>query len=151
MKFIGPLAIIATVLLSGNVWSQEAATVNNNPYASIVARDMFGLAPIIEETNAVAPLTDFLPKIVPKGLMTILGRDQVLYEVISNATAGQPATQTLYVSCEGEWHDGIEVVKIRCVDGTATFTFDNHGTVQELPLAPANRRFLACGIKTGQS
>jgi hypothetical protein len=105
----------------------------DNPYASIVARNIFGLVPI--PTNApvdAVPATP-PPKITPNGIMTLFGKLQVLFKVAAPPVPGQPPKDQSYVMGEGERQDDIEVQKID--EPSATITFNNHGTVQELALA----------------
>ena len=68
--------------------------------------------------------------------MTIFGNLQALFKVAEKGTPGQPAKDESYVLSEGERQDEIEVVKINQADGT--ITFNNHGTIQELPLVAAS-------------
>jgi hypothetical protein len=48
---------------------------------------------------------------------------------------GQPAKDEPYMLSEGQRQDDIEVTKID--EASATITFNNHGTIQELPLVAA--------------
>ena len=135
MKIAGLSLIAAVVLIAPSAWCEEASSADT-PYASIVARNMFGLVPIPPpDPNAGKPPADPPPKITPTGIMTIFGRDQALFRVANKPRPGQPAKEDAYVLSEGERQDGIEVVKIDHED--AIITFDNHGTVQELPLIPS--------------
>jgi len=135
MKIAGLSLIAAAVLIAPCAWSEDVGAADS-PYASIVARNMFGLVPIPPpDPNAGKPPADPPPKITPTGIMTIFGRDQALFRVATKTKPGQPAKDDAYVLSEGERQDGIEVVKIN--HGDAIITFDNHGTVQELPLIPS--------------
>ncbi|HUC85519.1 MAG TPA: hypothetical protein VL970_10030, partial [Candidatus Acidoferrales bacterium] len=108
----------------------------DTPYANIVVRNMFGLVPIPPpDPNAGQPPVDPPPKITPNGIMTIFGRDQALFVVANKPKPGQPAKEDSYVLAEGERQDDIEVVKIN--HETSIITFNNHGTIQELPLIAA--------------
>lgn len=120
-----------------SVKAQDAsAAVSDTPYDSIVARNIFGLLPIVKpDPGANQPPADPPPKITPDGIMTIFGRDQALFKVANKPKPGQPVKEDSYVLAEGERQDGIEVVKINHLDGV--ITFNNHGTVQELALIPA--------------
>jgi hypothetical protein len=64
-----------------------------------------------------------------------LGQLQALFKVASPGKGNQPAKEQSYMLCEGERQDDIEVTKID--EATATITFDNHGTIQEIPLVAA--------------
>jgi hypothetical protein len=104
-----------------------------NPYEPIIARNVFGLNPI---TNS-PPTTDVegqLPKITPTGTMSILGQLQVLYKVAPKP-GQKDAKEQFYVLSEGQAQDNIEVIHID--EPRALITFNNNGTVQELPLANA--------------
>ncbi len=142
MKFAGSYFIAIALLLSVRARSQdnEAAasdTLAGKPYATIVARNMFGLLPIPPpDTNPPAPPVDPPPKITLNGIMTIFGRDQALYKVATKPKPGQPAKEDSYVLGENERQDEIEVVKINRQDNTVTF--NNHGTEQEVQLTDAS-------------
>ena len=137
MRFAGHF--IASLLLAGcfslTVRATDVAAVGN-PYVSVVARNIFGLLPIPTNNPAdqAAPPVEPPPKITPNGIMTIFGNLQVLFKVATKPPPGQPPKDDSYVLTEGERQDEIEVVKI---DGKAGMvTFNNHGTIQELPLVP---------------
>ena len=138
MKFAGPCSIVAALLLlSVSAQAQDTDAAAGKPYASIVARNMFGLLPIPPpDTNPPAPPVDPPPKITLNGIMTIFGRDQALFKVATKPAPGQPAKDNSYVLSEGERQDDIEVTKINHTDGIVSF--NNHGTTQELPLVAAN-------------
>ena len=105
----------------------------DNPYAPIVTRNVFGLVPIPTNNPAdQGPPATPPPKITPNGIMTLFGKLQVLFKVAIPPAPGQPAKDQSYVMGEGERQDDIEVQKID--EPSATITFNNHGTVQELPL-----------------
>jgi hypothetical protein len=128
-----PLWIFSGVLLSMNALSQDA-NIPNGPFAGIVARNMFSLVPIPPPAPPANDPVDPPPKITPTGIMNIFGRDQALFKASNLARPGQPSKEGAYVLSEGERQDDIEVVKIDHVDGV--ITFNNHGTIQELPLVP---------------
>src|SRR5580692_970362 len=112
MRVAGPCFIVGALLLSTSAWSQDTDTVDK-PYATIIARNMFGLLPIPPpDTNPPAPPVDPPPKITPNGIMTIFGRDQALFKVATKPKPGQPAKEDSYVLGEGERQDDVEVVKI---------------------------------------
>ena len=121
------------MILSPTARCQDA-NLPDRPYDSIIARNMFGLLPIPTVDPHANDPVDPPPKITPTGIMTIFGRDQALFKVSNTAKPGQPAKDNAYVLSEGERQDDIEVTKIDHVDGM--ITFNNHGTVQELPLVP---------------
>jgi len=138
MRFAGHF--IASLLLAGCFSPTVRATdvaAAGNPYLTVAVRNIFGLLPIPTNNPAdqAAPPVEPPPKITPNGIMTIFGNLQVLFKVATKPPPGQPQKDDSYVMTEGERQDEIEVVKI---DGKAgVVTFNNHGTVQELPLVAA--------------
>lgn len=123
--------------LAATGWFSAGAAVNDdtsaeNPYTPIVVRNVFGLLPIpVHNPADDAPVTP-PPKITPTGIMTIFGKTQALFKVAGVAKPGQPPKDESYVMVEGERQDDIEVQKID--EPAATITFNNHGTIQALPL-----------------
>ena len=108
------------------------AATADNPYTPIVTRNIFGLVPIpVHDPAADVPVNP-PPKITPNGIMTLFGKLQVLFKVAGVAAPGQPPKDESYVMGEGERENDIEVQKID--EKSATITFNNHGTIQELPL-----------------
>ena len=140
---LGPcLATIAVALVSSvSLHAQEMATAGSAaaadmPYSGIIARNMFGLLPIpVHHPEDDLPPADPPPKITPNGIMTIFGKDQVLFKVAAKPKPGQPAKEDSHVMAEGEMEDDITVVKIDHVN--AVITFNNHGTMQDIPLVAA--------------
>ena len=128
MKRAGKFAVCfaAGLLLHASLQAQDAV-LPGNPYAVVVARNIFGLNPVIIDTNPPAPPEPPV-KIVPNGIMSILGQLQVLFKVAAKP-GGKDAS---YMLTEGQRQDDIEVVKINAK--AATVTFNNHGIVQDLPL-----------------
>ena len=106
----------------------------DNPYAPIVTRNVFGIHPP-PPVDPNAPNAEPPPKITPNGIMSAFGHLQVLFKVAIPAKPGQPAKDQSYILSEGQAQDDIEVTKIDEKDSVVTF--NNHGTVQELPLAVA--------------
>lgn len=150
MKLAGSgtcLLTSALLVAAAAAWSQDtnsatttiappSSAVADGPYATIVARNMFGLVPIPPpDPDAGKPPEEAPPKITPNGIMTIFGKDQALFKVANKPKPGQPAKDDSYVLAEGERQDDITVVKINHVEGL--ITFDNHGHTQELALIPA--------------
>src|SRR6267154_1196600 len=121
--------ILALVVTGG--WSASADTADN-PYTPIVTRNIFGLVPIpVHDPANDVPETP-PPKITPNGIMTLFGKLQVLFKVAGVAKPGQAPKDESYVMGEGERQDEIEVQAID--EKSATITFNNHGTIQKLPL-----------------
>lgn len=114
----------------------DDSTLSDNPYAAIKARNAFNLAPPPATDPAdAAPYAGPAAKITPNGLMTLFGVPQVLFKVATPVGPGQPPQVQSYVMSEGDQADGISVTRI---DPSAhLITFDNHGTVQTIPLADA--------------
>ena len=133
MKRVGKFCICLAGGLVLNAGARAGnAVLPENPYAPIVARNVFGINPPApvdpNQASAVPP-----PKITPNGIMSSFGRLQALFKVSIPAKPGQPAKDQSYILGEGEAQDDIEVTKIDEKGGLVTF--NNHGTIQELPLA----------------
>jgi hypothetical protein len=111
---------------------RAGAPAADNPYSPIVQRNVFGLVPIPVHNPADDVAVTPPPKITPNGIMTLFGKLQVLFKVAVPAKPGQPAKDESYTLGEGERQDDITVQKID--EASATITFDNHGTIQPLPL-----------------
>jgi hypothetical protein len=105
----------------------EAATLvsTNNEYASIAARNVFGLSPPATPVP-VRPLEP-IEIITPNGIALMSGQKEVLFKV---SAASQ---EKAYILHEGESQDGIKVLEID--EKTGFVTFNNHGQVQGIPLA----------------
>ena len=133
MKYLGKITVCLAGALMLNVSVRGDDTVApNNPYVPIVVRNVFGLNPV--PTNTAPPPEDTPLKITPNGIMSIFGQLQVLFKVAPRA--GVPgAKEESYVLSEGQSQDDIEVTHID--EKASLVTFNNHGTVQELPLANA--------------
>src|ERR1035437_596394 len=136
MKSAGQIVLVAVLLAGASAHAGEVAA-SDKPYAAMVARNIFNLVPIPANTAPEAPPTDPPPKITPNGIMSIFGKLQVLFKVAADKPKpGQPpAKEEAYVLSEGERQDEIEVTKID--EPASLVTFNNHGVVQELPLANA--------------
>ena len=103
----------------------------DNPYASIVSRNVFDIHPPPPVDPNAQP-AEPPPKITPNGIVSTFGHLQVLFKVAIPAKPGVPAKDQSYILSEGQAQDDIEVTKINEPNGVVTF--NNHGTVQELPL-----------------
>jgi len=110
----------------------DGATLSNNPYGTIVARNIFGLEPMPTNAPADVQSGDPPPKITPNGLMSIFGQSQVLFKVAAPAEAGQPPGDESYLMSVGDQKDDIEVIRID--EKAGIITFNNHCKIQELPL-----------------
>jgi len=100
----------------------------DNPYAAIVVRNVFGLNPPPPPVDPNAPPPEPEVKITANGIMAIMGQAEALYKT---TVAGKPDQS--YMLAEGQREDDIEVVKID--EKARSVTFNNHGVVQEIPLA----------------
>ena len=134
MKRIGKTAIrLACGLALGASLQADDVLLPNNPYAPIVAHNMFSLNP----AQAAGAATDANPppKITPTGIMTIFGSRQVLFSVEGANKPEQSGKSGSYILSEGQRQDNIEVTRIN--EKTGVVTFNNHGVVQEIPLTKA--------------
>ena len=133
MNCLGKIAVCLAGGLMLNISAHaDDAVASSNPYVPIVVRNVFGLNP--PPTNAPPSADDTPLKITPNGIMSIFGQLQVLFKVAPRA--GQPgAKEASYCLSEGQSQDDIEVTHINEKDSIVTF--NNHGTVQDIPLANA--------------
>jgi hypothetical protein len=132
MKRVGKIAIwlAGGLLLSAGAQADNVAVAPAvNPYTPIVTRNVFGLNPVqADEAPGEPP-----PKITLNGIMSTFGKLQALYKVAGTGKAGKPDPS--YMLSEGQRQDDIEVTHID--DKASVVTFNNHGIVQEIPLASA--------------
>ncbi len=126
---------IAAVTILFAAFCLNALADDDNPYASIVVRNVFSLVPIPTNPPADTKPLDPPAKITPNGIMTLFGQLQVLFKVATPPKPGQPPQDQSYVMSEGDRQDGISVTKID--ESAGMITFDNHGIVQTLPLNKA--------------
>ena len=134
MKRGGKIAIwlAGGLLLSAGARADNVVVASaDNPYTPIVTRNIFGLNPV----DPVVPDVDPPPKITLNGIMSAYGKLQALYKVAGTGKPGQPAKDQSYILSEGQRQDDVEVTHIN--DQANLVTFNNHGTVQEIPLANA--------------
>ncbi len=127
------LVAAVTLLPVPAAWAGDAA-LTGNPYAVVAVRNLFGLNPPAPVSTTTADATP-PPKITPNGIMSIFGQLQVLFKVTPVGKAPKPGGDDAYILSEGQRQDDIEVVKIN--EKAGIVTFNNHGTVQELPLVAA--------------
>jgi hypothetical protein len=109
----------------------QNATLPASPYTVVGARNVFSLVspPPTQAEPASTPAAPPV-KITLTGITDILGQWQVLFKV-----AEPPGKEDSYILTEGQSQDDIAVVKID--EKTGSVTFNNHGLVQEIPLANA--------------
>ena len=131
MNRTGKIALWLAGGLALNAGARADTIVSaDNPYTPVVARNIFGLNPV-QATDA-APV-DPPPKITLTGIMSISGKAQVLFKAAGTGKPGQPAKDQFYILSLGQRQDDIEVTRIN--EKAELVTFNNHGTVQEIPLA----------------
>jgi len=118
---VAPAWVVA--LFAGN------AEALPNAFAPVAVRNVFLLNPV--EPSVPVNAGEPLPTITPNGIISIFGRAQVLFKVTSHPP-DQPADEKSYLLGEGQPQDGISVIRIDVQK--AVITFDNHGTILELPL-----------------
>jgi len=128
---------IAALLVFNAGLLADSVPLSNNPYGPAVARNIFGLNPLVvpPTPRPVEPLA----KIMPTGIISIFGQAQVLFKV---ATKTEKEASYIFAEgqeiAEGQEKIGIKVIKIDEEKGLVTF--NNHGLIQELALggAPAD-------------
>jgi hypothetical protein len=132
MNHYGKIAIgLAGGLALSIIARADDVVLPGDPYATVVARNIFGL----NSPLPVTPVQDANPpvKITPNGIMTIFGEVQVLFKVAGTPKpGGPPSADESYILSEGQRQDDIEVVKID--EKNSIVTFNNHGETQQLPL-----------------
>lgn len=139
MKRLGKIAaglaggLMLNLPLRAAAPAPAAGSPTSDPYAVIAERNVFGLNP--PAPSAPPPVTTpDLPKIIPQGIMGVFGNYQVLFKVAPiHPAPGEK--DDYYILSEGQMQDEIEVVKID--DQKSMVTFNNHGTIQDLPLVEA--------------
>ncbi|MEI6078123.1 MAG: hypothetical protein WCS94_21260 [Verrucomicrobiota bacterium] len=129
MKFSGKYFGFAAVVLAfaGNIGYSES------PYAQVGARNVFGLNPPAVPAAAIIQ-PEQLPRITPNGIISIFGNIQTLFKVTDNRP-GLPAFEQAYILAEGQREGDVEVIKIDAKN--AVITFNNHGTIQTIPILVA--------------
>ena len=127
------ICLAGGMAMSANVRADDVV-LPGNPYALVVARNIFGLnppKPVDPSATDTPP-----PKITLNGITDILGQMQALYKVAGTTKHGKPAGDDSYILSEGQSQDDIEVVKID--EKAGIVTFNNHGETQQLTLVAAN-------------
>jgi hypothetical protein len=137
MKRFGKIAVCLAggLALNAGLRADDASQnpLPNNPYALIVARNVFGLNPPPPPPDPNAAKEANLPKITPLGIYAVYDHAKVLFKVAEAGKPGKKSEDQYYNLSEGEAQDEIEVVHID--NANSMVTFNNHGTQQELPLA----------------
>jgi hypothetical protein len=127
------ISLAGGLALSANARAEDVV-LPGNPYALVVARNIFGLNPPTPVDPSAASSTP-PPKITLNGITDILGQMQALFKAAATAKPGKPAGDESYILSEGQRQDDIEVVKID--EKAGIVTFNNHGETQELTLVAA--------------
>ena len=100
------------------------ADTSGHPYTSIVARNVFGLGPLVAETTGSPPAP--LPRITLVGISTILQDKRALLKVQFPAQPSEPAREVSCILTLGQREGPIEVLAI---DETAgSVRVNNSGT-----------------------
>ena len=103
-----------------------------NPYQGVIVRNVFALKPP-PDPSSLKPAEPEPPKITPQGIMSMFGRQQVLFKtMMPGSKPGEPPRETAMVLTVGQREGEIEVVAID--ESTGTITFNNHGKPQTLSL-----------------
>lgn len=128
---------VTTPAASTPTVSASPAPANpDNPYSSIVSRNVFGLNPIpVQDPNAPPPGPP-PPKINLTGIMTIFGSPEALFSVAGVVRDGHPPQDESYIFSEGEAQDDVEVETIDT--NKEVVTFNNHGQTQVIQLTEAS-------------
>ena len=118
---------VALSALAGT--NNHVFATNAEPYAPIIERNAFGLLPIVTPPPPEPPAKP-LPKVLPDGITTVLGRPEVLFKV--DDPENKQTKPESYILCEGEMQDDVKVVRIDVIDRIVTF--ENHGVTQVIPV-----------------
>jgi hypothetical protein len=120
----------------------DTVPTTGNPYALVVARNIFGLNPPPPPDLNPAPV-EAPVKITPNGIMNVFGKLQVLFKVSGKT----PGKEESYMLTEGQGQDDIDVIKID--EKNSIVTFNNHGVEQVLPLTAAASSSLPAAAAMG--
>jgi hypothetical protein len=104
----------------------------NNPYGSIVSRNVFGLNPLPPPGSQDQDQGPPPPKITLTGITTIFGPAEALFNVAGVVRNGQPPHDESYIFTEGEEEDDVQVETIDTKKNVVTFK--NHGAEQVIAL-----------------
>jgi hypothetical protein len=125
------ICLAGALALNANARADDVA-LSGNPYTMVVERNVFDLVAPPPPDTTPPPSAEPPVKITPNGITDILGQLQVLFKVSGRT----PGKENSYILAEGQREDDIEVTKINAKTGLVTF--NNHGLVQEIPLANAS-------------
>src|SRR5947199_10681645 len=100
-------------LICGVFLVEEAGAITaDNPFQSIVDRNVFGLKPPPPPPAPPEPPKPPLPPIALTGIMTGIGKKRALLEGVMPAKPPKPPKKTSYPLAEGDQQDGFKVLKI---------------------------------------
>ena len=125
-----PLWFIGLLMLSLNA-RFLAADTSGHPYTSIVARNVFGLGPLV--TQGPSPPPAPLPRISLVGITTILQDKRALLKVQFPAQPPEPAKEVSCILTLGQREGPIEVLAID--ETTGSVRVHNSGTETLLTFA----------------
>ena len=111
----------------------KSGPASDNPYQSIVTRNVFGLNPIPPSVPEIQQPGPPPPKITLTGITTIFGPAEALFKVAGVVRSGGPPKDEYYTFTEGEEEDEVSVTKIDIKGNIVTFM--NHGVEQAIPLS----------------
>ena len=137
------ICLAGGLAFSASLRADDAVVLPGNPYAPIVARNIFDLSPPPPPVDLNQVPANPPPQITATGIMTIFGIKQVLFQTQPAVGRGQALKPSYYILATGERQDDIEVVRIN--EQTDVITFNNHGEIQNVPLAnsPVNSATIA--------
>ncbi len=139
-RFANGLAAALALLAAGPA---RVLALSDNPYHTIVGRNVFGLRPPVTQQHE-APAAP-APKLTLTGITTILGDRRVLLKIEYPAERFQrPAEEDSCILTEGQRHADIEVlaidvkarrVKVKVGGAVSELTFETNGV--HTPAKPA--------------
>ena len=135
------VCLAGSLVLDAGLHAGDLSLTNNplanNPYAPIVVRNVFGLNPPPNpDAGKANEMMKDLPKITATGIYAAFDHWKVLFKTTGGDKHGKPAKDAYYDLAEGQRQDDIEVTSIDAKNSLVTF--NNHGVMQEIPLASAD-------------
>ena len=133
MKHSGKMLVCVVGSLALCTSSRAVTSENSeNPYQSIVDRNVFSLKPAPPPTDPAEANKPQVLKITLTGITTILGNKRVLMKTAppQGKPGEAPKTEQSYILTEGQREGDIEVIEIN--DKAGSVKVNNGGTVQTL-------------------
>ena len=117
---------------TSNAVSVNSAETSDNPYQSIVDRNVFSLKPPPPPADPAEANKPTALKITLTGITTILGNKRVLMKTAPTPgkAGAEPKTEQSYILTEGQREGDIEVIEID--EKAGSVKVNNAGTVQTL-------------------